>query len=314
VNPTPTVNVTTLQPFVCAGGSATLIASGADNYIWSPGPTTASVAVSPATPTTYSVVGSYSLTGCNSETMIAVNIFVPVITITPLTTTACAGTGVTLTAAGGTVYSWSPSGPTPFAVNTLTASVPTTYTVSTITHSNGINCPGSATAQVNVNPNPSVTAVCNRTTICKGEKTTITAGGATSYSWSNSTATTITLQVAPTSGTPIYTVQGSDVNGCVNTATMQLLVKTCTGIYETNPDQHNGLNLYPNPNNGEFVIESETDIHLTLVDELGKVVRTFELSEQNGHRVAIRGLGKGIYLMFGEKDGVRVNQKVVVTD
>ncbi len=66
VNPLPTVSVNSAS--VCAGGSATLIATtgaSAPSYLWSPGgATTASITVSPAATTTYTVTVTDGSTGC----------------------------------------------------------------------------------------------------------------------------------------------------------------------------------------------------------------------------------------------------------
>ena len=54
---------------ICLGESTTLSASGgASSYLWSPGTITgSSITVSPTTTTTYTVVGSFSTTGCTSQ-------------------------------------------------------------------------------------------------------------------------------------------------------------------------------------------------------------------------------------------------------
>ena len=51
----PMVAVTTNQQTICPGGSASLTASGGANYMWSDGQTGATISVSPAATTTYSV-------------------------------------------------------------------------------------------------------------------------------------------------------------------------------------------------------------------------------------------------------------------
>jgi len=113
VNSLPTVSVN--SETVCVGGSAILTATtSASNpsYLWSPGgETTASITVSPAVTTIYSVAvtdGTASCAGNNSGT-VTVNPL-PTVTVAPATTNvACAGT-VTFTAdpagAGPLTYQW----------------------------------------------------------------------------------------------------------------------------------------------------------------------------------------------------------------
>ncbi len=64
VNPLPTVTVSSTSPSICIGSSATLTASGASTYTWMPGSLSGtSIEVSPASTTTYTVVGT-SAAGC----------------------------------------------------------------------------------------------------------------------------------------------------------------------------------------------------------------------------------------------------------
>jgi hypothetical protein len=310
VNPTPTVNAVSFPTLVCKGGTVTLSASGgATTFSWNTGANGSSTIVNPIVTSIYSVTGSYT-TGCNKTNTVVVNVFLPTLSVSPSSTTGCLGSLVTLAASGGTNYSWNPSG-SPFAINTVTATVPTTYTVSAITSSNGVNCPGSNTVQVNVNQLPSVTAACSRTAICKGEKTIITAGGATTYTWSNA-VTTITLQVSPTTGSPIYSVQGTDINGCINTATMQIKVNTCANITETKDMQH-AISVFPNPNSGEFIIAGEQEVNLIIINELGQLIKTVTLSQQNNYKVSVTELAKGVYFLKGQNDHLNLNQKIIVS-
>ncbi|MDI9340321.1 MAG: T9SS type A sorting domain-containing protein [Sediminibacterium sp.] len=77
---------------------------------------------------------------------------------------------------------------------------------------------------VNVTPNPTVT-VAGTNSVCSGNSTTLTASGATSYSW-NTGASTASINVTP-SITTTYTVVGS-TNGCIGTATETITVNTTT--------------------------------------------------------------------------------------
>jgi PKD repeat protein len=77
-------------------------------------------------------------------------------------------------------------------------------------------CLSTDTIRVTVNALPNVTV--NSTTICSGQQTTLTANGATTYSWSPGGAATPTITVSPTSSIT-YTVSGTvTATGCINTA------------------------------------------------------------------------------------------------
>jgi hypothetical protein len=71
VNANPTVNaVSTETNFICVGSSATLTASGASSYVWNTTATTAVIAVSPTTTTSYTVTGT-NAAGCSAVAVIS---------------------------------------------------------------------------------------------------------------------------------------------------------------------------------------------------------------------------------------------------
>ncbi|MBC7628928.1 T9SS type A sorting domain-containing protein, partial [Ferruginibacter sp.] len=107
---------------------------------------------------------------------------------------------------------------------------PTVTTNYTVTGGNGI-CSNTKTTSVNVNSLPIVTATS--ATICAGQTATLTAGGATSYTW-NTSATTTVIAVTPTVTTN-YTVTGG--NGiCSNTKTTSVNVNALPVVsYAQNP-------------------------------------------------------------------------------
>jgi hypothetical protein len=74
---------------------------------------------------------------------------------------------------------------------------------------------------VTINPKPTVTFVASKTKICLGESLTLTGAGATTYAWDNG-VTNGTL-FSPTT-TKAYTVTGTDANGCINTALVNIPV------------------------------------------------------------------------------------------
>lgn len=83
VNPTPTIALTSSTLVLCSGSSATLNASGATSYSWTPINLTGSqIVVSPTINTTYTCVGTASITGCKGRSTIVI------------TVTTCVGTGI----------------------------------------------------------------------------------------------------------------------------------------------------------------------------------------------------------------------------
>jgi hypothetical protein len=130
--------------------------------------------------------------------------------------TICAGQSVTLAATGATNYSWNN-----WVVNNVafTPTVTKTYTVNA-TDANG--CKGSDQVVVTVNQ-PLINAGSDQT-ICSGQQVTLTATGASSYTWNSSVVNNVAF--TPTA-TQTYSVSGTDVNGCSGTdaVTVTLVVQ-----------------------------------------------------------------------------------------
>ncbi len=167
---------------------------------------------------TFPAAGTYPVTliatwgPCNS--IITQNITVTTGTppvITPAGPYCANAAAVTLagTPAGGT---WSGTGITSAALGTFN---PASASVgnNTITYTVVSGCGGTSTATVVINPLP-VTTV-NSPTICPTTSATLTAGGATSYSWSSG-AITNPIIVSP-AVTTTYTVTGT-TSGCTSSA------------------------------------------------------------------------------------------------
>ena len=163
-------------------------------------------------------------------------------------TAICDGSEVTLTAGPGSNFNWSPAGGS-FASITVTPAVTTIYTVSAIVSSVGLSCPATNTTMVTVNPNPTVIATAGNTVICKGNPLSITASGASTYSWAQGTGATITFTSNLTTVQTV-TVMGTATNGCSSVGSIQIKVNTCQGINEL--ERNMGISIYPNPSNGEF--------------------------------------------------------------
>jgi hypothetical protein len=236
VNPLPTVAITvTGSASVCSGDSATLTASGAATYAWTPvtgvGNTSAATTkIAPAATTTYTVTGT-DANGCvKTATQVVTVRTRPNVTTGPATLAAiCAGATAKIwsqSTTTGTTFAWTPA--TGLNVTTgdtvlATPAATTTYTV-TATGTNG--CTSTATKVVNVNALPAVAIAPTPAAVCIGSSRTLTASGATSYVWTASptlTGTGATVTVNPTVNTT-YTVTGTDANGCVNTATKNVVV------------------------------------------------------------------------------------------
>ena len=192
------------NPTICSGQTTTLTTIGATTYTWSNGSVGSSIVISPANTSTFSVIGETGACSGSTLTTVVVN---PLPTVTVNSSTICSGQTATLTANGATSYIWN-SGST---TNTLSVT-PTTNTNYTVTGT-ALGCINTAIANVTVTPLPLVTV--NSSTICSGQTATLTANGATSYSWNTGSLSNILTDSPTTSAT--YTVIGTAL-GCINTA------------------------------------------------------------------------------------------------
>jgi gliding motility-associated-like protein len=172
---------------------------------------------------TYSVtVGSSGCSSTSAITTVTINSN-PSATANGNATPICSGGTLSFTSTGGNSYAW--SGPNNYSsssqnptITNATTIANGTYTV-TVTDLNG--CSSTATTTVSINPLPTINIVGGNS-ICLGQSITLSATGASNYSW-NTGATTNSITVNPTVGTS-YTVTGTDANGCVNTQTQTVSV------------------------------------------------------------------------------------------
>lgn len=223
----PVVSVT--SGTICVGQqTATLTASGAATYNWSPSTglsaTTGSVVTAnPGASQTYTVVGTVGTCTAVGTGSVTVN---PLPPVSATSATICVGQQTaTLTASGATSFSWSPSA----GLNSTSGSSITGNPVSTTnytvvgTDANGCFSSAGATIVVNALPNVSTTGGF----ICAGGSMTLNASGAVTYSWmpgtglSSTTAPSVTANPATTTQ---YTLAGMDANGCINGDTATVTV------------------------------------------------------------------------------------------
>ena len=76
----------------------------------------------------------------------------------------------------------------------------------------------------------------------------------------------------------------------------------------------NEINIYPNPvlDNLLNVEGIEDNVHYIIINELGQIVKTFSLSENNNRKIPINDLENGIYFVIDQNNKAVLRQKVVV--
>jgi N-acetylneuraminic acid mutarotase len=298
----PSISITASNLAVCSGANVSLFANGStsNTYTWSTGVTTNSTVVTP----TASIIYSLTATGTNG----CLGYATKTITVNPLPTLTvtgnnvlCAGNATTLTASGANTYTWSAG----FLVPTIGVT-PLSSTNYSVIGKDANNCTNTTTYSVTVNQLPTLNVTTTNTLLCTGETSTLSVLGATSYTWSdNSNGTDII--VTPTATTN-YSVIGTDANGCNNSSVFTQSVSICTGIQQVN-SQLNSVIVFPNPNNGEFTIQSQIGDVVNITNELGQVIEIIELNQQNNFSYHVNHLQNGIYFLVGKT----VKQKVIVS-
>ncbi len=231
VNSLPIVLASADDSEICEGSSTTLTASGATDYVWSPSAglsstTGASVTANPTVTTIYTVTGTDG-NGCENTAQVEVTVnSLPIVSVSS-DIEICEGSSTTLTASGATDYVWSPSAGLSSTTGASVTANPTVTTTYTVTGVDGDGCENTAQVTVIVNPLPTVSVFALNTEICTGSSTTLIATGASTYSWSPSaglSSTTGSSVTANPTVTTTYTVTGTDINGCENTAQVEISV------------------------------------------------------------------------------------------
>jgi hypothetical protein len=189
-------------------------------------------------------------------------------------------------------YFW--SGPNSFTSSIPNPSISNASTIHTgiysLTVDDGGICIQSTSISLTVYPNPTVSAFSNNTLICVGQSATLTAIGANSYVW-NPGGSGNNINVSPIVTTN-YTVTGTDLNGCINSAVISQSVDACTGIVLN--EHKNEIALFPNPTENLLYVNANNNFSLLLFNSIGQLVLKKEIVE-GSNEIDISFLVKGIY-------------------
>lgn len=297
---------------LCQGASVTLSASNTfSNYLWNPnGEVTPTITVSTAG--TYSLTVTDPINGCvaTSNSIVvtqSVGVQPTIIANGPLE--FCAGGNVVLSvipANAFTSFLWTSGSNT----QSITVTESGEYAVSVLDANNCLN--------ESLLANPVVVTVWDPTPIVQQQGSTlvVTNGPFSSYQWfingNPIPGATADSFVPGQSGN--IRVQVTDENGC--TGNSLIIEYTSVGIADVQ-DLYD-LNVYPNPNGGQFTVEadlgSHTDVTLSLRDMVGRELmqverikgassfrRTFDISH----------LANGIYFIRVDGDEGMIVKRVI---
>lgn len=235
VYPTPTLNISNNSP-ICAGNNVNLtLNSSATNFTWTgPGGFTSNLQNPTLNSPPPSNSGIYQvnisdINGCvnNGTTNVIINSN-PQVTIN--TPTACLGGNFTLTANGGSTYSWSgPGGFTSNSQNPSFTNVNTNlngvYSV-TVTDING--CISSNSTIVNVNPSFTI-GISNNSPICENSTLQLNSPSGYIYNWIGPNGFSSNSQNPQINNISLsfigqYSLTAFDSNGCQGNAFTNVLI------------------------------------------------------------------------------------------
>jgi hypothetical protein len=240
----------------------------------------------------------------------------PVITAAanPTNNTICNGNSATLTASGGLSYTWTPPGS---SSNPIVVS-PTTNATYQVVGTNTFGCKGYASKNITVNPKPNVGVTSSTMNVCAGSTATLTATGASTYSWAPITASSAVVVISPTAASTTYSVIGTSSAGCTNSNTITITTSTCgTGMgISAYAESELPFSIFPNPVKDKITIKAGdvnlNNVKIELFDILGKKMleQSFSnISANTEQSIQVSNLPKGVFTLSVNVDGVQ--QKAV---
>ncbi len=296
VAPNPSIIVS--QSSVCAHTSTVMSASGANTYTWQPNIVQSnSILVSPLSNMVYTVSGSNVYNCVDTKTVLLVVLPAP-ITNVQNNSPICEGQIANFNASFNQSYFW--QGPNNFTANVPNPQINNTpvqnagnYTLHVI-DING--CKDSVHLNLIINPLPPVWINSNTTLTCIGQMVNLSGIGANTYHWSNNSNLS-GITIIPNTNTVISLVGTNTITNCSATASIAIAVKECntSGIKE-NQSSEKQFQVYPNPSNGEFIVNCNESGAYELMNMLGQVMSKGNIIKGE-NKLEFKTLEKGTYIL-----------------
>lgn len=245
----PTITAQPKDTAVCIETEIQLAASGGLSYQWSPATDLDNAGISMprlkvSKAATYVVKGTDE-NGCSAYDTVQVRLLPSLgIVATPKNSLACYGGKIMLNVSGATSFKWYPAtglNRDDIANPEVTVLGPATYIVRGI---NQFGCPGFDSVFVDRYADPEIEAYSSENVIrCKSNEIKLMASGGLSYAWSpaeycDNPASEMPLVNPPK--TTVFTVTGTDENGCTGKDTISVLFVGKSEVYLPNAFTPNG--------------------------------------------------------------------------
>ncbi|MFT6922828.1 MAG: hypothetical protein ACJA1C_001835 [Crocinitomicaceae bacterium] len=267
--------------------------AGPFSYDWSTSDTLSMI--SGLTANTYGVLITDSITGCTDTMNIVITEPTAIVSSTVVVDLNCNGDAdgeIDLTVTGGTpayTFVWDNAETT----EDLTGLIGGTYEV-IITDNNG--CNDTITATVAEPTAIVLSATVVDETLGSDGSIDLTVTGGTSpytFAWDNGAGTV--EDPSGLVGNTTYFVTVTDDNGCVDT--LSVFVTSFVGISEL--ENNFNVHVYPNPNNGEFVVEMDeaSEGTIEVFSMTGQLVIAKALNNQSTIAFDLNNIEAGIYTL-----------------
>ena len=248
--------------------------------------------------------------GCSNSSTDSLNILLEPTIIVSGDSILCFGDTCTLTAFGGLNYVWSNGD----SSNISTSQPFNSFLLNTIgLDSNGCQNMDSIFITVNDLPQVSINAP---DTLCRDSLTTISVvSSASQFLWNNNNTNEF-IQIGPFNDgdNPIYFVTATDSNGCYNSDSTIIIIEDCA-VSEVRDSNNLDVNIYPNPNNGFFIIELNNhlneEIDITCISSLGQIVNQQKFNSKIINFNAPY-LSKGIYSLIIKSKNQFLIKKIII--
>lgn len=268
INALPIVNAGTDQT-VCLGDTVTFSASGAVSYTWDNNVSNGTPFVAYST-VTLTATGT-DANGCSNTDIAVLNVNALPAVNAGTDLIVCQNGQASVNATGAQTYVW-----TNGVQNNIPFAVPATLTLS-VTGTDGNGCVNSDDITITASALPVVDAGANIEQ-CGDQNVTLTASGATYYTWNNGVQNGVAFN-APF-GITSYIVTGVDTLGCAGSDVVNV---TINEIPTATVTAANALTLVASPSNGTFQwIDCATNTPI-----LGATGSTFTATENGSYAVIV---------------------------
>lgn len=221
--PPPSVMASTSGNDLCEGDSIRLTGSGAQSYTWSNGVVDGVGFYPPVGNTWYKLTGT-DQHGCSSTDSIEIKVHAnPIVSASSSNNNICESNSIVLSASGASIYSWDNG---VIQGQSFVPSLGTT--VYTVFGTDSFGCTDSDTISIHVNPTPNILITASDTEICEGINITLTASGASLYTWTNGIVNGQSFM--PSTGLSTYLVNALDANGCSVQDSVEIMVHSLPSV------------------------------------------------------------------------------------